>query len=83
MDGFVLFIEEGHIGHQVFDNVHCKIGKIIRLLKINEIDETGRTVRERVDLSVFALVTVNSAETCERVLSINVHSTRTAYTLSA
>jgi len=40
-------------------------------------------VRKGVDLGVFAGVPVNTAETSESVLSIHVHGTRTADTLSA
>lgn len=43
----------------------------------------ARTVRKGVDLGVFAGVPVNTAETSESVLSIHVHGTRTADTLSA
>lgn len=40
-------------------------------------------MRQRVDLSVFATVTVDSAETGEGVLAINVHSARAADALTA
>jgi hypothetical protein len=42
-----------------------------------------RTMRQGVDLGVFPFITVDTAKTGERVLPVNVHSTRTADTLSA
>ena len=42
-----------------------------------------RTVRKWVNLAVLVRGSVNSAETRKSVLSVNVHSTRPADTLSA
>ena len=40
-------------------------------------------MRQRVDLGVLTLVTVDPTQACEGVLTVNIHSTRAADTLAA
>lgn len=46
-------------------------------------EEAGHTVWERINLGIFALVAVDTAETCEGVLPINIHGTGAANPLPA
>jgi len=40
-------------------------------------------MRQGINLGVFALITVNTAKTCEGVLSVDIHGTGATYALSA
>ena len=42
-----------------------------------------RTVWQRVNLSILANIPVDSAKACKRVLSVDVHGTRAANTLTS
>ncbi len=79
LDGLVLLVEKGEVGYKVFHDIHCHptLADAIQTLK------TSRTVRQRVDLGVLPSVTVNSAQTSQRVLSVDVHCARAANPLSA
>lgn len=61
LDAAVLLVELGHVGNEVFDDVH---------------------VGQRVNVA-SAGITVNTAETGERVDTVNVHGAATADTLTA
>jgi hypothetical protein len=83
LDGLVLLVEESHIRHEVLDDIHCNIERGLSTFGgRNRTRKNKHTVRQWVDLCRLALVTVDSAETSECVLSVDVHGTRSADALA-
>ena len=78
-DGLVLLVEEGEVGYKVLDDVHCGLSGF----NIHGLHAEVLTVGERVNLGILAGVAVNSAEACKGILSVDVHSARTADALTA
>jgi hypothetical protein len=68
-DWFVLFVELGEVGDEVFDDVHYKERSDTVWRR-----EGGRpTVRKRVNLLRLALGPIDPTQTSQRINTINVH----------
>ena len=79
LDRLVLLVELRQIRHEVLDDVHCGLSEP----NARGLHAKLLTVGERVNLGVLAGVAVNSAEACKGILSVDVHSARTANAFTA
>ena len=80
LNGLVLLVEVGQVRDEVLDDIHWA-NAMLAYEKLAEM--IVRTVRKRVDLGVLVRITVDSAETCESVLAVDVHGARAADALAA
>ena len=79
LDRLILLVKLGQVRDEILDNVHYRVEN----MSSNLARRRGiLTVGERVDLGVLVLGSVDSAQACERVLSVDVHCTGTTDALS-